>query len=182
MDFKSTKGPLKTTTLIGWMWKRGDTWSWPVLITRAAWPYNTQEVLMVDIKLDENKTLVFNANWLLSDKLNGKQFCLVTIASGNHLNPSRTQKWKRFAPMIVWEFPCESRSTPGIYSKQKGLSRKTGPFFVLQSKYGIDLRTHGRQSLPCDKNIGNIFEQTSGWPRRGEPQDGVNKVGRSTTL
>ena len=36
----SSKEPLKTTTLIGWMWKHSDMWSWPILIAREAWPYN----------------------------------------------------------------------------------------------------------------------------------------------
>ena len=172
MDFKSTKGPLKTTTLIGWMWKRGDTWSWPVLITRAAWPYNTQEVLMVDIKLDENKTLVFNANWLLSDKLNGKQFCLVTIASGNHLNPSRTQKWKRFAPMIVWEFPCESRSTPGIYSKQKGLSRKTGPFLFYNQNTVLTYEHMEGKASHVTKISGIFLNRLQAGPEGVNPRTG----------
>src|SRR6266436_2966417 len=36
---KMPKDPQKTTALIGRTWKRCKTWSEPVLIGRAAWPY-----------------------------------------------------------------------------------------------------------------------------------------------
>ena len=42
-------------------------------------------------------------------------FCLATIALWYHLNPFRTQKWNAVAPMVVWEFPCESRTLLNFY-------------------------------------------------------------------
>ena len=42
---------------------------------------------------------------------------LATIARVNHLIPSRTQKWNLLALMVVWDYPCESKSSPAHYSK-----------------------------------------------------------------
>src|SRR5690606_41937261 len=38
------EGPSKTTTLIGWVCKRCEALSYPVLIARVARPYNTQTI------------------------------------------------------------------------------------------------------------------------------------------
>ena len=47
-------------------------------------------------------------------------------------DPFRTQKWKRSAPMIVWGFPCESRTLPGFLSLEPDALVSVGFFFHLK--------------------------------------------------
>ena len=54
---------------------------------------------------------------------------LATIARVNHLIPSRTQKWNLLALMVVWGYPCESKSSPAHYSKHPLLTQ--GVFFYV---------------------------------------------------
>ena len=56
--------------------------------------------------------------------------CLAAIVNGNHLIPFRTQKWKRLTPMIVWSYPCESRSLPGILFRKPLDISISGGFFM----------------------------------------------------
>ena len=58
------------------------------------------------------------------------RFCLTTIELWNHLIPSRTQKWNEASPMVVWGFPCESRSSSGFYLKTQ---LNSWVFFVSDS-------------------------------------------------
>lgn len=162
-----TKEPFKTRTLIGWMWKCSDTWSWPILIAREAWLYNTQTagdqgqfkakqtepkskqnegcrarsikviqtwfsiaIVNMNKKTDSNNSPIcnrFGKTWheeLKPLKLKVLKLrpqttitvVLATIARVNHLIPSRTQKWNLFALMVVWGYPCESKSSPAHYS------------------------------------------------------------------
>ncbi len=148
----SSKEPLKTTTLIGWMWKCGDAWSWPVLIAREAWLYNAQAAVYhasidsIFIKMTwfriqlvrQYSTQIYllithltkQRHWKDKTKCKVITVVLATIARVNHLIPSRTQKWNLLALMVVWGYPCESKSSPAHYSKPPLLIRMRGFFFV----------------------------------------------------
>ena len=54
--------------------------------------------------------------FILLSQIVNTSFYLATIALWPHLTPFRTQKWNAVAPMVVWEFPCESRTLLGFYS------------------------------------------------------------------
>ena len=148
----STKEPFETRTLIGWVWKCSDAWSWPILIAREAWLYNTQAVVYkasIDSHIIKATWFSWKARYnehlkltqvllLITHLVENLAICktkqvsipvvLATIARVNHLIPSRTQKWNLLALMVVWGLPCESKSSPAHYSKSP--LHKQGAFFM----------------------------------------------------
>ena len=107
--------PFKTRTLIGWRWKCGNVWSWPVLIGREAYyirrytpylrgsSYKSRALSKVKVMSCYLESTIFIFSW--------KRHALaVFLARRKHLFPFRTQKLSFSAAMVLPTYRWESSS------------------------------------------------------------------------
>jgi hypothetical protein len=135
------------------VWKCGNTWSLPILITRAAYPYFLIETLLTN--------LLFNYRFLhmegcihYSPSLAVHDFFTAVIAKRIHPFPFRTRKLSSLAPMVLHGRLCGRVGHRRFFIAKAPNTNVFGAFVVLPSQATFLLLLYRR----CNNYIVSILK------------------------